>query len=226
MSAGLATAFATQLGRDLKLALRRWGEVANPLVFFLVIAALFPLALSPAPDTLARLAPGVVWVGALLASLLAQGTVFRTDYDDGSLEQIVLSPQPLSLLVFAKICAHWLLTGVPLVVVAPLVGQSLYLDPSATGTLVAALLLGTPTLSLLGGIGAALTLAVNRGGLLLSILVLPLAVPVLVFGARATDLAVHGDNPGGALYLLAAILVLTATLAPFAAAAAVRISLD
>ncbi len=226
MTAGLASAFLTQLGRDLRLAMRRWGELANPLVFFLVVAALFPLALSPTPDTLSRLAPGVVWVGALLASLLAQGTVFRTDYDDGSLEQMVLSPQPLSLLVLAKITAHWLLTGVPLVIVAPLVGQSLYLDPAATPTLVAALLLGTPTLSLLGGIGAALTLAVNRGGLLLSILVLPLAVPVLVFGARATDLAVHGDNPAGALYLLAAIFALTATLAPFAAAAAVRISLD
>ncbi len=223
---GLTAAFRHELGRDLKLAFRRWGQTANPLMFFAMVTTLFPLSLSPEPSQLRDISAGVLWVAALLSSLLALETLFRSDYEDGSMEQLVLSPQPLTLMLLAKTAAHWLVSGLPLVLLAPVVATGLNVPTAAFGTLLVALLLGTPTLSLIGATGAALTVGVRRGGVLLSLLVLPLAMPILIFGARATDMAVRGDDPTGPLYLLAALLMLTLSLAPFATAAALRISLD
>lgn len=226
MSTGLAGALRVQLRRDMQVAGAHWGELANPLVFFLAVTAMFPLALSPSEQLLARLAPGVVWVAALLAALLSQDSMFRADHEDGSLEQLALSPQPLTVLVLARLVSHWLVTGLPLVLLSPAAALSLSLPVDGLVTMMAALTLATPVLTILGGIGAALTVGLNRGGLLLSILVLPLLVPPLIFGARATDLAAHGESAGGVLYLLGAILVLALSLGPFAIAAAIRISLD
>ena len=187
---------------------------------------MFPLGYTPELAKLRAIAPGVLWVGALLASLLALEHLFREDASDGTLEQYVLSGQSLTWLLLAKTIAHWLLTGLPLTLMAPWLGVALGVPlTSATGVM-GALALGTWTLSLLGSIGAGLTLGVRRGGVLLSLLTLPLAVPVLVFGARATELAIIGDSPTGALYLLGSLAVLGLTLAPLAAAAAVRIGLE
>jgi heme exporter protein B len=218
-------AFAAVLVRDLTLALRRRSELANPLVFFLVVVTLFPLALGPEKDVLSRVAPGVLWVAALLASTMAMESVFRSDYEDGALEQLLLSPQPPSLLVLAKIAAHWLVTGLPLLVASPVLGLLLHLPAQALPTLLASLALGTPILSLVGAIGVALTVGLRRGGLLMTLLVLPLYVPVLIFGAGAVDNAAAGLPVAGQLYFLAAVLMLAVTLAPMAAAAALRISL-
>jgi heme exporter protein B len=224
--AGTARAFMFQVGRDLRLAARRWEESGNPLVFFVIVITLFPLALGAEHSLLERFAPGVLWVAALLAMLLAQESVFRSDFDDGSLEQIALSPQPLWLLVLAKVAAHWLLTGLPLVLLAPIAADALYLPRPALPTLILALLLGTWLLSMLGAVGAALTVGLHRGGVLLAILVLPLAVPTLVLGTRATDMAGAGLDPQGPLYWMAALLAMSASLAPFGAAAALRIHLE
>ena len=212
--------------RDLRLAFRRLGQLTQPVAFFLIVVTLFPLALSPEPRLLRSIAPGVLWVAALLASLLALESVFRTDLEDGTLEQLVISGQPLALLLMAKTGAHWVVTGLPLVVVAPAVAVSLGVPSEAFGAFVLSLLLGTAVLSLLGAIGAALTLGSRRGSVLMSLLVLPLAIPVLIFGARSTDLAMNDLPPDAGIWLLAALLILGLTLAPFAMAAAVRISLE
>jgi len=218
-------AFFAILVRDLTLALRRRSELANPLVFFLVVVTLFPLALGPEKDVLSRVAPGVLWVAALLASTMAMESVFRSDFEDGALEQLLLSPQPPALLVLAKIVAQWLVTGLPLLVASPVLALLLHLPAQALPTLLASLALGTPILSLVGAIGVALTVGLRRGGLLMTLLVLPLYVPVLIFGAGAVDNAAAGLPVAGQLYFLAAVLVLAVTLAPMAAAAALRISL-
>ncbi len=212
--------------RDLRAAMRRWGELALPLTFFVIVVTLFPLGLAPERDLLGSIGPGVLWVAALLASLLALEGLFRSDMEDGTMEQLILSPQPLVLLALVKALTHWLLTGLPLVVLTPLVAQAFYLPADATWVLMLALLLATPTLSLIGAVAAALTASLRRGAGILGILVLPLALPLLVFGARATDLAVQGQTAVGPLYLLAALLVLAVTLAPLAIAAALRISVD
>lgn len=214
------------LERDLRLAFRRSGQVVQPLAFFAVITLLFPLSLTPELSRLKDVAPGVLWIGALLSSLLALEFLFRDDAQDGTLEQFALSGQPLTLLLFAKTIAHWLLTGLPLAVMAPVLGIALGVPPRALPGILAALALGTVTLSLVGAIGAGLTLGVRRGGVLLSLLTLPLAVPILIFGARATELAIKGAAFAGPMYLLAALAVLGLTLAPLAAAAAVRIGLE
>jgi heme exporter protein B len=214
------------LQREWLLALRRPAQVLQPLAFFAVVTAMFPLGYTPELAKLRAIAPGVLWVGALLASLLALEHLFREDATDGTLEQYVLSGQSLTWLLLAKTIAHWLLTGLPLTLMAPWLGVALGVPLSAAGGVMGALALGTWTLSLLGSIGAGLTLGVRRGGVLLSLLTLPLAVPVLVFGARATELAIVGDSPTGALYLLGSLAVLGLTLAPLAAAAAVRIGLE
>jgi heme exporter protein B len=198
----------------------------QPLAFFAVVAMLFPLGFTPELARLREIAPGVLWVSALLASLLALDFLFREDAQDGTLEQFALSGQPLTALLFAKTFAHWLLTGLPLALMAPLIGVALGVPLAAMPGILGALALGTVTLSLLGAIGAGLTLGVRRGGVLLSLLTLPLAVPVLVFGARATELAIEGASASGPLYLLGALAVLGVTLAPLAAAAAVRIGLE
>jgi heme exporter protein B len=214
------------LERDLTLAFRRWEQVTHPVVFFIMVATLFPLALSPEPALLRSIAPGVVWVGALLSSLLALESLFRADLEDGTLEQLTLSGQPLAWLLLSKTLAHWLLSGVPLVIAAPLIAASLAAPGESIGVLMVSLALGTGVLSFIGAVGAALTLGSRRGSVLLSLLVLPLAMPVLIFGARATDQAMRGDPSNGPLWLLAAMLILAVTLAPLASAAAVRVSLE
>ena len=224
--ASWVTAGRLVLERDLRLAFRRRGQLVQPLAFFAVITLLFPLALTPELSRLRDVAPGVLWIAALLSSLLALEFLFRDDAQDGTLEQFVLSGQSLTLLLLAKTVAHWLLTGLPLAVMAPFVGVALGVPMQALPGILAALALGTVTLSLIGAIGAGLTLGVRRGGVRLSLLTLPLAVPILIFGARATELAIKGADATGPLYLLAALAVFGLTLAPLAAAAAVRIGLE
>jgi heme exporter protein B len=212
--------------RDLLLAQRHWGQVAQPLIFFAMVTTLFPLALSPELAELRRISAGILWVAALLASLLGLELLFRSDHADGTLDQILLSGQPLSLLALAKGMAHWMTCGLPLVLLSPVAATGLGVQFGALGTVMLSLALGTGILSALGAIGSALTLGLRRGSLLLSLLVLPLAMPSLIFGARAIDLAIHGDSPRGPLLLLAAMLVLAVTLAPPAVAAALRISAE
>jgi heme exporter protein B len=212
--------------RDLRLALRRPSQFVQPLVFFAIVTTLFPLAISPELSRLREIASGVLWVGALLASLLALEFLFRDDAQDGTLEQYALSGQPLTWLVFAKTAAHWFLTGVPLSIMAPLASGALGVPYEAMPWIIAPIALGTLALSLIGSICAALTLGVKRGGVLLTLLTLPLAMPVLIFGSQATDLAIRGVSFAAPLYLLGALAVLALTLAPLAAAAAVRLSLE
>ena len=222
----LSLIFLLALKRDILLAYRKRGELVNPLVFFLIVATLFPLGVSPNPEFLAQVAPGVVWVAALLATLLSMDSLFRSDYDDGSLEQMLLSPHPLSLLVLAKVTGHWLMTGLPLAIISPLLGLMLYLPESGYPALIASLLLGSPVLILIGAIGAGLTVGLRKGSVLLSLLVLPLFIPVLIFGAGTVLAGVNGLPIGGYLALLGAMLALALALAPLAISAAIRISVS
>ena len=219
-------AFIAVLRRDLMLAMRRKSEVLTAVFFFVVVAALFPLGIGPERNTLRLVAPGVLWVGALLSSMLALQRLFETDFRDGTLEQMALSPAPLALLIGAKLLAHWLVAGVPLVLLAPILGLQFDLSADALLTLTLALLIGTPVLSLVGGIGAALTLGVRGGGVLLSLLVLPLFVPVLVFGAGAVEAQVSGLGAEAHLSILMAMLLPAVFFSPWACAAAVRIALE
>ncbi|HXZ59607.1 MAG TPA: heme exporter protein CcmB [Steroidobacteraceae bacterium] len=212
--------------RDLTLAFRRRGQLVQPLAFFAIVTTLFPLAISPELARLREVAAGVIWVAALLASLLALESLFRDDAYDGALEQYALSGQPLTGLMFAKTAAHWLLTGLPLALMAPLAALSLGAPAGAVPGIVASIAIGTVALSLIGSIGAALTLGIRRSGVLLALLTLPLSLPVLIFGARASELAIQGASYVAPLELLSALAVLGITLAPLAAAAAVRISLE
>jgi heme exporter protein B len=214
------------LARDIRLALRKRGQLVQPLAFFAIVTTLFPLGISPELSRLRDVAPGVLWVAALLSSLLALEFLFRDDAQDGTLEQHVLSGQSLTWLLFAKTVAHWLLTGLPLAVMAPLAALSLGVPVASVGGIVASVAIGSVALSLIGSVGAALTLGVKRSGALLSLLTLPLSMPVLIFGARATELAIKGSGFAPPLYLLGALAVFGITLAPLAAAAAVRISLE
>ena len=212
--------------RDLRLAFRKPSQLIQPLMFFMIVATLFPLTLTPELSRLRDAAPGVLWVGALLSSLLALEFLFREDADDGTLEQFALSGQSLTWMLFAKTCTHWLLTGLPLALFAPIAAMLLGVPAQAVGGVLAALALGSFAMSLVGAIGAGLTLGARRGGVLLSLLTLPLAVPILVFGADATQRAILGEPIGPPMYLLGAISVLGITLSPLAAAAAVRIGLE
>lgn len=223
---GFGTAFSLQVKRDLQLAFRNVGQLANPLMFFVMVTTLFPLALDPGPQKLSMIAPAVVWVAALLASLLAAEGLFRQDVDDGTMEQIALSPQPLALLLLAKTTAHWLITGLPLVIVSPLAAYALFLAPEAIPTTMVALALATPILNLISAAMAALTVGLRRGGGLLSLLILPIVMPVLILGARATDMAVSGLDASALLGVLASGLFFALASTPFAMAAAMRISLD
>lgn len=218
--------FLAIMQRDLRVAFRRWGDLATPLMFFAIIGSLFPLALSPAQETLRLIGPAVLWVAALLSSLLSLNQLYRADVEDGTMEQLLLRPEPLALAMLAKTLAHWLVTGAPLAALAPFMGMTYYLPADSILTLCGTLLLGTPTLSLLGSVGAALTAGLRQASGLLALLVLPLMLPVIMFGARATDVAAEGGDTGGLLYLLAALLFLALSLAPLAAAAAIRVSLD
>jgi heme exporter protein B len=218
------TAFLGVLRRDLKLGIRKRSELSNPILFFILVASLFPLGVGPAPAILAEIAPGVIWVAALLATLLSMENLFRSDFEDGTLEYLLLSPHALPLLVLAKVVAHWVVTGLPLILVSPLLGILLHMPADAIAVLPVTLLLGTPTLSLVGAIGVALTVGLRRGGVLLTLLVLPLYVPVLIFGTAAIVAAAAGLPSSGQLALLGAVLAMALTLAPVATAAGLRIS--
>jgi heme exporter protein B len=210
--------------RDLLLAFRHRNDIVNPLAFFLMVAVLFPLGVSPEARFLAQVAPGVIWVAALLATLLSMDGIFRTDFDDGSLEQMLVSPQSLLLLVLAKVFSHWLISGFCLALMSPLLAMMLFLPSQGLFALVVSLLLGTPTLSLIGAIGAGLTVGLRKGGILISLLVLPLYIPVLIFGAGTVQAGTMGMPIGGYLALLGAVLVVCMMLAPFAIVAALKIS--
>jgi heme exporter protein B len=226
MSVGALAAFNLMVRRELCLSFRRPEQLLQPLVFFLIVTMLFPLGLSLQLSLLRDMAPGVLWVAALLSSLLSLDGLFKSDADDGTLEQLALSGQGLTLIVVAKTLAHWLVSGAALVVVSPLVGTALGIPGSAFATMMLSLGLGTLTLSWLGAIGAGLTVGLKRANVLLSLIVLPLAMPLLIFGAAATDRAISGTNAVGPVYFLAALCVFTCTLAPFAATAALRITLE
>ncbi|MFT5114101.1 MAG: heme exporter protein B [Parasphingorhabdus sp.] len=222
----LLQAFVAIFKRDFRLAFLNRSEFFNPLLFFLIVITLFPFGIGSDPGQLQLVAPGIIWVAALLATLLGLDGLFKSDFEDGSLEQLVLSPHPLAVLAFAKIVVHWLLTGLPLILITPVISLLLNLDPALIPTLLLSLLLGTPSLSLIGAIGVALTAGIRKGGLLLTLLVLPLYVPVLIFGATMLQAAGSGLDYTGQIYILSAILALTLVLSPLATAAALRISLN
>ncbi|WP_116365094.1 heme exporter protein CcmB [Parahaliea mediterranea] len=223
---GLLAFCGRLLRRQLVLALRRPVDIGNPLLFFAMVVALFPLGLGPAPAALAGFAPGILWIIALLANLLTADNLFRGDFEDGSLEQLLLSPQPLYLSVLAYVLAQWLVTGLLLAVLSPLFALMLGLPGAAVPTLVASLLLGTAVLSLVGGIGAALTVGLKRGGMLIALLILPFYMPVLIFGSAAVQAVVGGMPAASHLAILGAMLCLSVALAPLAISAALRISID
>ncbi len=222
----LGSAFGLLLKRDLVLAMRRRSEFINPLLFFVLVVALFPLAVGSDPNLIRKMGPGVIWVSALLASLLTLDNMFRSDFEDGTLEQYMLSAHPVSILVVAKVMAHWLITGLPLILVAPLLGVLLSLPSDAIWVLILTLMLGTPVLSLIGSVGVALTVGLRRGGVLLSLLVLPLYVPVLIFATDAVNTATIGIPITAQLSIIGAMLFLALALAPLATAASLRISLS
>lgn len=222
----MIAAARTIVRRDLLLALRRPSDVGTALLFFVIVASLFPLGIGAEPNLLRLVAPGVIWVAALLSSMLSLQRLFADDHADGTLEQMLLGVAPLGVVVAAKVLAHWLISGLPLVAIAPLIAIQYDLPPALYGTLALSLLLGTPVLSLIGGIGAALTLGLRGGGVLLALLVLPLYVPVLIMGAGSVDMAAAGLSPFGQHQLLAALLVVAAAFAPLAIAAALRISTE
>jgi len=222
----MLNAFWAELNRDLLLAFRRRGDLLNPLLFFVMVAALFPLGVSPAADFLAQLAPGVLWVCALLSALLSLDSLFKSDYDDGTLEQLLLSSESSYMMAIAKVFVHWLTTGLPLALLAPVLAVMLFLPSQAIGVLVLTLLIGTPTLSLVGAIASALTVGLKKGGVLISLLVIPLYIPVLIFGASAVQNATLGLPVTAHLAILGAMLILSVVLAPFAIAASLRMSVS
>ncbi len=216
--------FSNVLRRDLKVAVRNKGDIFNPLVFFVIVITLFPLGIGSDSQVLTRIAPGIIWVAALLSALLSLERLFKNDYNDGSLEQMLLSPQPLFIMVFAKVLAHWVLTGIPIIIIAPLLAVLLHLEEAAYGALIITLLLGTPILSLIGAVGVALTVGIKKGGVLLSLLVLPLYIPVLIFATGAIEAAALAMPYAGHLAIIAALLTGAITLTPFAIGAALRVS--
>ena len=224
-SDSLTRAFVLLLKRDLTLAARHRAEMINPLLFFVLVTSLFPLGVGANPNMLQTIGPGIIWVAALLAALLSLDGIFRSDFEDGTLEQLLLSSHPVSVLVLAKVLAHWLITGLPLLLVSPLLGVLLGLPAEGITTLLITLLMGTPVLSLLGAVGVALTVGLRKGGMILSLLVLPLYVPLLIFAASAVDTAAAGLPVTAHLSLISALLVLALSLSPVATAAALRISL-
>ena len=216
----------TLIARELLLAWRRRGDVAVALLFFVIVASLFPLGVGAEPNQLRAIAPGVIWVAALLSSLLSLGRLFAADHADGTLEQLILGAAPLGVIAAAKTAAHWIVSGLPLVIIAPLIALQYDVPVSLYGVLALSLVLGTPVLSFLGAIGAALTLGLRGGGVLLSLLVLPLYVPVLILGAGAVDVAAAGLAPAGQLLILGALLIVALVFAPWAIAVALRVSIE
>ncbi len=217
-------AFALILKRDLMIAFRHSDDILNPLLFFIIVVTLFPLGIGPESTTLSRIAPGIIWVAALLSTLLSLDRLFKSDYADGSLEQMLLSPHPVFVLVLAKITAHWLVTGLPIIFIAPLLAVLLHLNEDSYGALMLTLAIGTPILSLLGAIGVALTVGIKKGGVLLSLLVLPLYIPLLIFATSAIDTAAMNLPYGGQLAIIAALFFGSLTLSPFAVSAALKVS--
>ena len=222
----MIAAARTILARDLRIVLRRPGDAATALLFFVIVASLFPLGVGAEPNQLRAIAPGVIWVSALLSSMLSLARLFAADHADGTLEQLLLGAAPLAVVAAAKVLAHWLVSGLPLVAIAPLIALQYDLAPELYGTLALSLLLGTPVLGFIGAIGAALTLGLRGAGVLLALLVLPLYVPVLILGAGSVEMASAGLAADGQLLLLAALLVVSAVFAPWAIAAALRISTE
>jgi heme exporter protein B len=221
-----STAFAALVRRDFLLAYRRRAELLQPLVFLLVVTTLFPLGIGPSPQLLATIAPGVIWIAALLATVLSLDSLFRSDFDDGTLEQMVLSGQSLALIALARTVAHWLVAGLPIVLLSPLLALWMNLPDAGVPILIKSLLIGTPVLSLIGAIGSALTVSLKRGGQLLSLLVFPLYVPLLILATSAVGSAVAGLPYNGQLGLMLAGMIAALTLAPFATAAALKLSLS
>jgi heme exporter protein B len=219
-------AFAAIVRRDLVLAMRRRSEIANPVLFFILVITLFPLGIGAQAKLLQAIAPGIIWVSALLATMLSLDSLFRSDFDDGSLEQILLSPHPTSILVLGKITAHWLTTGLPLLVVAPLLAVFLGMPNQSLSILLLTLFLGTPILSLIGAVGVALTVGLRRGGMILSLLVLPLYVPVLIFASNAVEMASTGLPVTAQINILISMLLMALVLAPWPTAAALKMSIN
>ncbi|MCG6340004.1 heme exporter protein CcmB [Vibrio fluvialis] len=222
----MLSTMTTIIRRELLIAFRRQADIFNPLWFFIIVITLFPLSIGPDPSLLSRIAPGIVWVAALLSALLSLERLFRDDYQDGSLEQMMLMPVPLPVVVISKVLAHWLLTGVPLILISPLLAILLSLDMNTWISVLLTLLLGTPTLSFIGAIGVALTVGLQKGGVLLSLLVLPLYIPILIFATSAIDAASLGIAYNGQLAILAAMFMGALTLTPFAISAALRVSVN
>jgi heme exporter protein B len=222
----LFNAFLAIIRRDLLLAIRRRSEMINPLLFFVLVITLFPLGIGAQPQLLKAIAPGIIWVSALLAAMLSLDSLFRSDFDDGSLEQTLLSPHPASVLVLAKVIAHWLVTGLPLLLIAPLLAVFLGMPTHILPILLITLLLGTPVLSLIGAIGVALTVGLRRGGMILSLLVLPLYVPVLIFASNAVEMAGSGLAVNAQINILISILLMALVLAPLPTASALKMSLN
>ncbi|MGR5119229.1 heme exporter protein CcmB [Vibrio astriarenae] len=222
----MTAAFLAIIKRELLIAFRRQADIFNPLWFFIIVITLFPLSIGPEPNLLARISAGIIWVAALLAALLSLERLFRDDFQDGALEQMMLMPTPLPVLVIAKVVAHWLLTGLPLLLISPLLGILLSLDFDTWLAVALTLIVGTPTLSFIGAIGVALTVGLQKGGVLLSLLVLPLYIPVLIFATSAIDAASLGVAYNGQLAILLAMLAGTVTLTPFAISASLRVSVN
>ena len=220
------TAWRQIFKRDLLIAFRQRSEIVHPLIFFVMVVSLFPLAIGDDKVLLQKIAPAIIWVTALLATMLSLDTLFRSDFEDGSLEQMTLLKTPLSLLVTAKITAHWVITGLPLILITPLLAVLLYMPTESISMLLLTLLLGTPTLSLIGAVGIALTVGLRQGGVILSLLILPLYIPVLIFATLALQNSAQGFSAEAQLAMMLAILVLAITLSPFAIAAALKVSLN
>ncbi|MEQ8314705.1 MAG: heme exporter protein CcmB [Gammaproteobacteria bacterium] len=223
---GVAGAFSATLKRDLLVAYKRKNDLMNPFMFFIIVATLFPIAISPDPEQLSMVSAGALWIAALLASLLAMDNLFRSDYEDGSLEQLLLSPQPLYFMVLAKNLSHWLVSGLPVVLVSPLIAYMLNLPDDSYWALFLGLLIGTPVLSLLGSIGVALTVGLGSRGLILAVITLPMSVPVLIAGTLAVQETQNGASLAGYLAIMGAMLLAAISLAPLASAAALRISVN
>ncbi|MFT7186279.1 MAG: heme exporter protein B [Pseudohongiellaceae bacterium] len=221
---GLLSVLAVVLKREFLTAYRSRQELANPLVFFVIVIVLFPLGVSPEPEFLKNAAAGLIWVAALLATMLSLDRLFQSDYDDGSLEQLVLCAQPLYLIVLIKSLIHWSLTGLPLIILSPFLATMLHLDAQHIPVLMLTLLIGTPVISLIGGIGAALTVSLRSGGILISLLVLPLTIPVLIFGTGTVQSSIDGLSVAGHFSIMGIMLALALTLSPFAISAALKIS--
>ncbi len=220
------TNFSNIIRRNLRLYFRNPGQVFQPVIFFIIVVSLFPMAISPDPNLLASIAAGVIWVCALLSTLLAMENIFKPDYENGYLELVFLHSSSTSAASFAMVLSHWLVTGLPLILVSILLGLMLNLDSGAFPALIFSLLIGTPALSLMGSIGAALTVGLSRSGFLITLIIIPLYIPVLIFGVSAVNATTMGQSPATALYLLGAFTVLAATLSPFAIAAAIKLNLD